>query len=107
MSALDELKLITAWDIEPTLTEAELNTALAKAALPDAAGVAPLAPDWSATYDVNSAAAEAWIIKAGRASATVEVDPPGSGVFTSKVFDNCRKMARIYAGKRNSSSVTV
>ncbi len=37
MSALDELKLLTAWDTEPTLTEAELNSALAKAALPDAA----------------------------------------------------------------------
>ncbi|MEZ5422929.1 MAG: hypothetical protein R2682_07540 [Pyrinomonadaceae bacterium] len=107
MSALDELKLLTAWDTEPTLTEAELNSALAKAALPDAAGVLPPESGWSATYDLNSAAAEVWLIKAARASATVEVDPPGSGVFTSKVFDNCRKMARIYAGKRNSSSVTV
>jgi len=105
MSALDELKLIAAWDIEPTLTEAELNSALTKNALTDAAGILPLATGWSETYDVNSAAAEAWLIKAARASATVEVDPPGSGIFTSKVFDNCRKMARIYAGKRNTSSV--
>lgn len=107
MSALDELKLITAWDTEPPLTEAELNSVLAKAALPDAVGILPLATGWNATYDVNSAAVEAWLIKAARASATVEADPPGSGVFTSKVFDNCRKMARIFAGKRNSSSMTV
>ncbi len=107
MSALDELKLLTAWDAEPALTEAELNDVLAKAALTDAAGVLPSATGWSATYDLNAAAAEAWLIKAARASPTVEVDPPGSGIFTSKVFDNCRKMARIYAGKRNSSSITV
>jgi len=107
MSALDQLKLITAWDTEPQLTEAELDSVLAKAALPDAAGIPPLAAGWNATYDVNSAAVEAWLIKAARASATVETDPPGSGVFTSKVFDNCRKMAGIYAGKRNSSSMMV
>lgn len=107
MSALDELKLITAWDAVPTLTEAELNSALAKAALPDAAGLLPSALGWSATYDINAAAAEVWLVKAARASPTFEADPPGSGIFTSKVFDNCRKMARIYAGKRNSSSVTV
>ena len=38
-----------------------------------------------------------------RAAATVEVDPPGSGLFTSRIFDNCRAMARLYAGKRNIS----
>lgn len=105
MSALEELKLMTAWDSEPALTEAELNATLAKAALPDAAGILPLATGWTATYDLNAAAAGAWLIKAGRAAATVEVDPPGSGIVTSKVFDNCRKMARIYAGKRNSSQL--
>lgn len=107
MSALDELKLITAWDAEPALTETDLNASLTKAALPDAAGILPLATGWSATYDLNFAACHAWLVKAGRASATVEIEPPGSGIFTSKVFDNCRKMARIYAGKRNSSRVTV
>jgi len=34
----------------------------------------------------------------------VEVDPPGSGLFTSKVFDNCRAMARIY-GRRRMATV--
>ena len=105
MSALDELKLMTAWDSEPALTETELNATLAKAALPDAAGILPQATGWTATYDLNAAAAAAWLIKAGRASATVEVDPPGSGIVTSKVFDNCRKMARIYAKKRNSTAL--
>lgn len=103
MAALDELKLITAWDSAPALTEAELNATLARSALPDESGVLPSASGWVPTYDLNAAAAEAWLIKAARASPTVEVDPPGSGIYTSKVFENCRAMARIYAGKRNST----
>ena len=31
-----------------------------------------------------------------------EVDPPGSGIMTSKVFDNCRMMARFYLAKRKA-----
>jgi hypothetical protein len=103
MSYLDQLKLITAWDIVPELTEDELNGLLGKAATKDAAGHAPTNVDWTPTYDLNTAAAAAWLIKAARAAATTEVagtDPP---VVTSKVFDNCRAMARIYAAKRTST----
>lgn len=50
---------------------------------------------------LNAAASAAWLVKAARASALTEVDPPESGIVTSKVFDNCRAMARIYAAKRN------
>jgi hypothetical protein len=98
MEPLEKLKLMTAWDIEPVLTEDELNDALAAAALQDASGLAPLHEEWTPTYDLNAAAAAAWLIKAARAAATV--DEPTSGVVTSKVFDNCRAMARILAAKK-------
>jgi len=98
MEPLDKLKLMTAWDTEPALTEAELEEALTGAALEDAKGLAPLHEEWTPTYDLNAAAAASWLIKAARAAATV--DEPTAGVVTSKVFDNCRAMARIYAAKR-------
>ena len=94
---------MTAWDTEPTLSEDDLNAALVVAALTDATGLGPLNEEWTPTYDFNSAAAEAWLTKAARAAPTVEVEPPGSGIVTSKVFDNCRAMARIYAIKRSAS----
>ncbi len=65
----------------------------------DKNGLKPSDTDWDATYDLNAAAANGWLIKAARAAALIELDPPGSGIVTSKVFDNCRAMARIYAGK--------
>ena len=100
MSTLDKLKLITAWTDDPALTEDELEELLTDSATQDAEGNAPESEGWSPTYDINLAAREAWLIKAARAAALVEVDPPESGIVTSKVFDNCRRMARLYAARR-------
>ena len=96
----DTLKKMTAWDTSPALTEGELDELLAGSSMSDRTGLAPTDEDWTPSYDLNAAAAAGWLIKAGRASATVEVDPPGSGIVTSKVFDNCRAMARIYRARR-------
>jgi len=98
MTYLEQIKQLTAWDIEPTLTEPELEDILTTAALEDSNGLAPLHEEWSPTYDLNAAVAQAWLVKAARAAATV--DEPTAGTVTSKIFDNCRAMARIYAGKR-------
>jgi hypothetical protein len=101
MEHIDQLKLITSWETEPALTEDDLEATLAGAALVDAAGLAPLHEEWTPSYDLNAAASAAWLIKAARAAATV--DEPTAGIVTSRIFENCRAMARIYAGKRNVS----
>jgi hypothetical protein len=95
----DKLKKMTAWNVDPQLTDAEIDELLIAASLADSTGLPPSDPAWTPTYDLNLAAVSGWTIKAGRASALVEVDPPGSGLFSSKVFDNCRAMARIYRAK--------
>jgi len=92
---------MTAWDNEPTLTEDDLGELLAAAALQDINGLAPANEEWTPTYDLNAAAVAGWLIKAARVAATV--DEPTAGVVTSKVFDNCRSMARIYAARRKVS----
>ncbi len=97
---LEKLKKMTAWTSEPTLTEAELNEVLVAAALPDSEGRLPGDVGWVPTYDMNCAACNAWMIKAARAAALTEVDPPGSGIVTSRVFENCRAMARTYSARR-------
>jgi hypothetical protein len=102
-TALEQLKNITAWEDDPALTEGELEDVLAETALPDGDGKTPEAEGWSPTYDMNAAARDAWLIKAARAAGLVEVDPPESGIVTSKVFDNCRRMARLYADRRSAT----
>lgn len=106
MEPLDKLKKMTAWDIDPELTEDELEELLGTNGLIDPEGHAPSHVEWLPTYDLNAAAAAGWLIKAGRASELTEVDPPGSGIVTSKVFDNCRAMARIYAARRAATITT-
>ncbi|MBL8180255.1 MAG: hypothetical protein JNL64_01450 [Blastocatellia bacterium] len=99
MTDLENLKQLTAWDAVPELTEDELEECLAGVALEDLNGFAPINEEWTPTYDLNAAAAQAWLIKAARAAATV--DEPTAGVVTSKVFDNCRTMAQLFLRKRN------
>ena len=93
---------MTAWDIEPELTEEELEGFLAAAALEDVNGLAPLHEEWTPTYDLNAAASAAWLIKAAPGAALVEADRRDRGLF-HRIFENCRAMARIYAAKRNCS----
>lgn len=102
-SPKDKLKRLTAWETEPVLTEDDLDGILAAVAMQDADGLSPADEDWTPTYDLNGAASQGWLVKAARSSIPTEVDPPGSGIVTSKVFDNCRAMARIYAAKRAGS----
>lgn len=90
---------MTAWETDPTLSEDELNATLATFAREDLNGYTPADEEWQPTFDINAAAAQAWLAKAAKASTLTEVDP-GSGIVTSKVFDNCRAMARIYGAKK-------
>lgn len=99
-NTLDKLKKLTAWDSEPALTEGELTDLIVTASLLDNKGLAPEAENWSPTYDLNQAAAQAWLIKAARAASLTEVE---GDIVTSKVFDNCRKMVWIFSNRRASS----
>ena len=101
-SAKEKLKKLTAWDEEPALTDAEIDELLAASGVADAEGNGPTSESWSPTYDINSAAAEGWMIKAARTASTTETDPD-SLTITSRVFENCIRMAKLFSGKRAGS----
>lgn len=105
ISALDKLKQMTAWTAEPALSEDDLAASLDAGARTDTNGYTPVDEEWQPTYDLNAAAAHAWLTKAARASSTTEGDP-AAGFVTSKIFDNCRAMAKIFAGKRSGTLTT-
>ncbi len=98
----EKLKKITAWDVAPELTDTEIDELLLQGAVADKDGNGPASEDWTATYDLNSAAAAGWLIKAGRAASTTETEPDSINV-TSRVFANCLRMSRIYSGKGAAS----
>ena len=98
----EKLKKFTAWDVEPLLTDTEIDELLEQSSVIDAEGNAPTSEDWLPTYDLSSAAASGWLIKAGRAASTTETEPDSVNV-TSRVFANCLRMSRIYSAKRATS----
>ena len=105
-SAKEKLKKLTASSEEPALTDTEIDELLAASGKADAEGNGPSSEGWTPTYDLNSAAAEGWMIKAARSANSTETDPDSLAV-TSRVFENCLRMARIFSRKRTGSvSVT-
>lgn len=101
----DKLKKLTAASAEPALTDAEIDGLLAASGIADAEGNPPESEDWSPTYDIDRAAAEGWTIKAARAANTTETEPESLKV-TSRIFENCLRMARIYSAKKAASLQT-
>ncbi len=104
MTGLEKLKLMSAWNDEPAVSEDDLEAILEGFARSDISGNLPGAEEWVPTYDFNAAAADVWLVKAARAAALTEIDPPGSGIVTSKVFDNCMLMARNYRSRRTGTA---
>ena len=84
------------------MTDAEIDELLAASGVADAEGNGPSSEAWTPTYDMNSAAAVGWMIKAARSASTTETDPDSLAV-TARVFDNCIRMASIFSGKRAGS----
>jgi len=93
---------MTAWEIEPALLDAEIDELLEQSGSPDQDGNMPEDEGWEPTYALNTAAANGWLIKAGRASSTTETEPE-STYITSKVFDNCLKMAKLFSARKAGS----
>ena len=81
------------------MTDAEIDELLAASPVADGEGNAPESEGWSPTYDISTAAAEGWMIKAARAASTTETEPDSLNV-TSRVFENCIRMAQMYSRKR-------
>ncbi len=102
-TGLEKLKLLSAWDAEPAVGEDDLETVLDLHSMSDLNGTPPGAEEWLPTYDLTAAVAEIWIVKAARAAALTEVDP-GTGIVTSKVFDNCIQMSKHYRSKRSATA---
>ena len=101
MEAIDHLKLMTAWQSSPQLSEAELEALLAKFSLMDAAGRPPTASGWTPTYNLRAAAREAWRWKAARAAELISTDLDGDRMSANQIFEHCQAMIRSFSSARS------
>jgi hypothetical protein len=90
------LKSMTAWTVDPTLSQTDITTLLTAASRADTAGHPPSDPNWAPTYALYWAAREAWAWKAGACSDHYKVVGDGTELERNQVFQHCERMFALY-----------
>lgn len=62
-------------------------------------------PEWHPTYDLNTAAAECWAVKAGRAAAKFSFTTDGQSFQRQQIAARCLEMAAYYRRRRGLAVV--
>lgn len=89
---------MTAWAVEPALTEGEIDALLTQYSITDADGNIPSSEDWTPTYNLRAAAREGWTWKMGRCTDLVSTDLDGDRMSSNQAFEHCKAMVAKYAG---------
>lgn len=96
-TALDQLKKMTAWASEPTLSSDDLEMLLGRFKRTDSDGRLPMDVEWTPTYNLRAAAAEGWRWKAGKASELQSTDLDGDRMSADQIFEHCQRMIFRYS----------
>jgi len=105
-TATARLQSMTAHDVDPTLSEAEITALLKQFARPDAFGALPSDVDYVPTWDLNGAAAQGWLNKSAKCSNRFAFSSDVNSFDRNQVFDHCMKMHERYA-RRAAQSLTI
>lgn len=97
--ARTRLMMMVQAESEPSLSPPELDELLALAKRADAEGLAPDDDDWTPTWDLNSAAAEGWRWKAGKAAPRYGVTLGTETLNRQQMYAHCLLQANAYARK--------
>lgn len=93
------LSAMVAAESEPTLAGHELDLLLDAARRADTDGVEITDATWTATYDLNAAAAEGWRMKAGKVAGQFSFTTDGQTFQRAEMYKACLEMAQRYANR--------
>lgn len=93
------LERMVAADVEPTLSNTDIDDLLDVARRADSEGRAPSDEDWEPTFDLDAAAAEGWRTKAGRVAPRFGVTLDGGTLHRQQIYVHCMSQATLYAKK--------
>lgn len=105
-AAKTQLKMMTAWDDTPTLSDAEVDGLLSRHQVTDSAGVSPGGSGYVETYNLRAAAREGWTVKLGRAAKLQSTDLDGDRMSANQIFDQCERMIRRYSSASSAMMST-
>lgn len=102
-----ELRDMIAEPTTATYSDDDLLTVLAKYPLIDSSGYEPDESSWTATYDLNAAAANLWSRKASALAAMYDFKADGGDFKRSQLYENAKAQARYYGSRRMPGSFSV
>lgn len=97
--ALEELQLMVAHDVEPTLDVDELASLLLRARRPDPVRLGADSTGWTPTWDLNAAAAEGWRRKAAKVTGKFDFSTDGQSFSRSQIHAMCIEQANLYRNR--------
>jgi len=92
----DEIERRVAHDQEPLLSADDIDYLVEYAKRADTSGRPPSHDNWTATYDLDAAAAEGWRIKAGRIAGSFDFAEDGQRFNLSQLYAHCIRQERVY-----------
>lgn len=63
-------------------------------------------PDWTATYDLNAAAADLWAEKAAITAQDFDFEADGGKYTRSQAYRQCMQQSRYYRSRRSVKTIT-
>lgn len=102
-----ELRDYVAEPTTATYSDDDLTTVIEKYPLIDSEGREPDSSVWTATYDLNAAAANIWRRKASALAAMYDFKADGGQFSRSQLYEHAKAEARAYASRRMPSSFTI
>jgi hypothetical protein len=106
MTPEEQLVVMTGGDAEPQLTSDELAKCLLDAAIPDSSGNFVNDEAWVPHYDLNRAASNGWILKAGKVATDYDITIEQRELHRSQMIENFLKLAQTYLRKAQPRMTT-
>jgi hypothetical protein len=108
-SISDVLKLrrMIAEPTSTTYSDDDLEDVIESHPVLDSDGYDPEEDDWTATYDLNAAAAEIWEEKATAYIGLYDFNADGGSFNRSQAYEQAMKMARHYHSRKRVGSITL
>lgn len=95
----DKLARLIDADIDPALSDDDLDDLLSVAARPDTAGLTRADANWAPTWDLNAAAAEGWLRKASKAVSRFSFSEDGQRFERAQIYAHCIRQHELYSRK--------
>lgn len=99
------LARLTDSDVEPALAEEDIDDLIGVAARADEDGLYRGETGWVETWDVNAAAAEGWLRKAGRAASNFNFAEDSQRFDRAQIYQHCMAQHTLYANKGMGSLI--